>query len=175
MPPYPAWIYLPSSSVPPDWVAGVLTAFVEARPRIDTLELDVGLSSNAVLAEVRPGLEQEGFAVENPDEARRIPLPVFFGEHGRPRLTYNLDAFHPQKRIVVEVEAGRAASNNADYKALVQASILPQAEHLVLAVPQRYVPDRNKPVFQIAQNHLGAVFESRQFSASLKGVLLIGY
>lgn len=46
---------------------------------------------------------------------------MLFGENGVPQVSYDIDAFHDQLGIAVEVEAGRGAANNADYRDVVRA------------------------------------------------------
>jgi hypothetical protein len=63
---------------------------------------------------------------------------VFFGEDGRPTLRYQIDAYHPNWRCGLEIEAGRAWMGNAVYRDLVQAMVMVQVDHLCLAVPNGY-------------------------------------
>ena len=64
--------------------------------------------------------------------------PVFFGENAQPELRYQIDAWHPKWLAGLEVEAGRALMGNAVYRDLVQALVMVDMEHLILAVPQLY-------------------------------------
>jgi hypothetical protein len=41
--------------------------------------------------------------------ADRIRLPVLFGDGGQERVAYEVDAFHDDLGVVVEIEAGRGA------------------------------------------------------------------
>jgi hypothetical protein len=76
-----------------------------------------------------------GFEVEGgkaaADELRR---PVLFGELGREERAYEVDAFHPELGIALEVEAGRGTQGNAIYRDLIQTSLLIDARFLALAV-----------------------------------------
>jgi hypothetical protein len=73
--------------------------------------------------------------------ARQLPCrascsssrPVFFGENGMPTLSYQIDAYHPEWRAGLEVEAGRAWMGNAIYRDLIQALVMVQVDHVVLA------------------------------------------
>jgi hypothetical protein len=71
-------------------------------------------------------------------KADRIERPVFYGENGVPALTYRVDAYHAEWRCGVEVEAGRGWMGNAIYRDLVQALVMVQVDHLVLAVSNSY-------------------------------------
>jgi hypothetical protein len=63
---------------------------------------------------------------------------VFYGENGIPALNYQIDAYHPAWRCGLEIEAGRAWMGNAVYRDLVQALVMVQVDHLILAVPNSY-------------------------------------
>ena len=69
---------------------------------------------------------------------QKIDRPVFFGENGIPALRYQIDAYHPVWKCGLEVEAGRAWMGNAIYRDLIQALVMVQVEHLVLAVSNVY-------------------------------------
>jgi hypothetical protein len=58
---------------------------------------------------------------------------VFFGENGVPELRYQIDAYSPAWKYGLEVEAGRGWMGNAIYRDLVQAMVMVQVDHLVLA------------------------------------------
>jgi hypothetical protein len=103
------------------------------------MTLEKGLTSDAVLAQLRPDLSSLGFAVElGKTSGTKIKRPVFFGENGAPELQYEIDAFHAEWRCGLEIEAGRAWMGNAVYRDLIQALVMVQLECLVLAVPNRY-------------------------------------
>jgi hypothetical protein len=92
-----------------------------------------------VLDIVRPRLKNLGFAIESGKRKEgKIHRPVFYGENGIPALNYQIDAYHPQWRCGLEVEAGRAWMGNAVYRDLIQALVMVQVDHLVIAVPNAY-------------------------------------
>jgi len=104
---YPMWKFYPSAIEPPAWVPPVVAAFAADRPQID-FRLNVGVTSDAALAALRPELIRQGFEIEEgKKKAGRIRRPVLFGEVGRPVVAYEVDGFHPVHEIVLEVEAGR--------------------------------------------------------------------
>jgi len=116
------WKFYPSRSPAPAWVAGVVAAFKAAAPEIDSTA-NHGVTSDAALRVVRPALLQLGFEIEaSKAKADKISRPVLFGEAGRPLVSYEVDGFHPEHGVVLEVEAGRGAANNADYRDLIRAS-----------------------------------------------------
>src|SRR5262249_55252084 len=87
----------------------------------------------------RTHLCQLGFEIESGKaSAAKLKRPVFFGQDGRPSRQYEIDGFHPSWRCGIEVEAGRAWMGNAIYRDLVQAMVMVDLDHLVLAVPMTY-------------------------------------
>jgi hypothetical protein len=60
---YPEWFYYPSRTRPSDWVRELLEIVAAARPLIDSATVD-GLTSDKVLAHLRPGLLKLGYEVE---------------------------------------------------------------------------------------------------------------
>ncbi len=121
---YPRWKSYPLNVAPAPWVADVVAVVGQARAGIDTATVLEGITSDAVLRAIRPGLEAIGFEVERSKLASdRITRPVLFGGSGRPVVTYEVDAVHDALGIVVEVEAGRGAMSNAVYRDLIRASL----------------------------------------------------
>ncbi len=106
---------------------------------VGTVERDKGLTSDEALAVLRADLLAIGFEVEGGKRAdEKIRRPVFFGENAQPDLQYEVDAWHPEWKAGLEVEAGRAWMGNAVYRDLIQALVMVEMAHLFLAVPQVY-------------------------------------
>jgi hypothetical protein len=63
---------------------------------------------------------------------------VLFGNQGVERVAYEVDAFNPELRVVVEVEAGRGAKGNAVYRDLIRTSLVVGADYFVLGVMREY-------------------------------------
>jgi len=132
--PYPRWEYFPRNVHPPQWVDPFVAEVAAIEPRISTVEQSTGLHSDDVLLELEPGLRRLGYDVESSRSAAdRIRRPVLFGSNGRAEVSYDIDAFHDGDGIVVEVEAGRAASNNATYRDIIRASLILDAAYLCSA------------------------------------------
>lgn len=169
-------MHYPSRSPAPEWTGGVLAAFDTARGEIDSQE-HAGVNSNAVLAAIRPSLEQAGFEVERGAAGdQRIRRPVLFGENGRPIVSYDVDAYHPGHGVVVEIEAGRGAANNADYRDLVRACLMVDARYLVIAMMLRYTAGSNvMRSYDQTRRRLDAIYASDRLKVPLEGLLLIGY
>jgi hypothetical protein len=107
-----------------------------AKPRISTVDEKTGLASDAVLQELTPGLVALGYSVESgKTKAGKILRPVLFGENGAPEVNYEIDAFHDDLGIAVEVEAGRGAAGNADYRDIVRTSLILDARFMVCCCP----------------------------------------
>jgi hypothetical protein len=63
----------------------------------------------------------------------------------------------------VEVEAGRGAAGNADYRDIVRTSlILDGREHAIQA-------------YERTRSHLDAIYASQRLKLPFEGVLLLGY
>ena len=125
--------------MPPDFLPTVVEAFKANLDAISTVARAKGLTSDKVLSVMRQDLVALGFEVESGKRAtEKIKRPVFFGENGRPELQYEIDAYHPAWNCGLEVEAGRAWMGNAVYRDLVQALVMVDLGHLVLAVPRSY-------------------------------------
>ena len=129
----------PQTEPPRSFVSTVVSIFQRHERYIGTLGLDKGLSSDKVLAVIRKDLESAGFEVESgKSRTQKIERPVFYGENGLPLVRYQIDAYHSDWKCALEVEAGRAWMGNAVYRDLIQASVMVNVEHLILAVPLSY-------------------------------------
>ncbi len=129
----------PRTQTPPGFLVNVVACFEEHAREIGTSHLVKGLTSDEVLTVLRPDLIKLGFEVEGGKRVKdKIRRPVFFGENAQPELQYEVDAWHPEWLSGLEVEAGRAWMGNAVYRDLIQALVMVDMEHLILAVPQTY-------------------------------------
>ncbi|MCY3802619.1 MAG: hypothetical protein OXG46_13715 [Chloroflexi bacterium] len=129
----------PRTQTPPTFVPDLIERFGRHEQEIGTSHQEKGLTSDALLAVLRPDLVQLGFEVEASKRTEdKIMRPVFFGENARPELQYQIDAWHPKWLAGLEIEAGRAWMGNAVYRDLIQALVMVDMEHLILAVPQLY-------------------------------------
>jgi hypothetical protein len=118
-------------------VLDTVGVFESAHPLIDSENNK--LPSDAVLALVRPGSIAAGFEVESGKlQIQKIVRPVLFGGQGVPERTFEADAYHVDTGLVLEVEAGRGVTNYQFLKDLFQACMMQDAEHLAVAVRNRY-------------------------------------
>jgi len=107
---------------------------------------------------------------------------VLFGENGVPTVTYEVDGVHNELGIVLEVEAGRGAQNNAAYRDVIRASLIVDAQYLVLLMPlfYRFGGKDGRRVQEVAayadaRAMLEAVYASRRLPLPFTGILLVGY
>jgi hypothetical protein len=131
------------------------------------------LSSNEVLAMLRPYFEKIGFTVETgKTKDAKIDVPVLFGVDNRIDKSFYADALSYDGRIVVEVEAGRAVVNNQFLKDIFEACMMFEVEYLILAVRNLYLSSKD---FEKCYNFLETLYISNRLQLPLKGILLIGY
>lgn len=127
---YPLWNYFPRNERPTDWARQLVEVIAQAETEISTRESN-GPSSDEVLGLIAPGMVSLGYVVERSKSKQdRIRRPVLFGDNGQEDVSYEIDAFHDGFGIAVEVEAGRGAQNNADYRDLIRASLILDAYYL---------------------------------------------
>jgi hypothetical protein len=176
---YPLWKYFPSNATPPEWALAMAELVARHAAEISTVEASTGLKSDDVLAELRDDLELMGFVVEaGKTKADKVARAVLYGEGGMPEVNYEIDGFHDGFGIALEVEAGRGAQSNADYRDIVRTSLILDAQFLVLLQPVAY---RSNPgakaitAYATTRSHLEAIYASQRLRLPFKGLLLIGY
>ena len=118
-----------------------------------------------------------GFEIEaSKTKADKIWRPVLFGELGRPLVAYEVDGFHPEHRIVLEVEAGRGAAGNADYRDLIRSSLIVDAEFLILGMMLEYRSGKmTMRSYERTREQIDAIYASDRLRLPFRGILLIGY
>lgn len=173
---YPQWKFYPSRSPAPEWVVDVVAAFTASGPQLDS-RLNHGVTSDAALAVLRPALVSLGFEIEaSKTKVDKIWRPVLFGEVGRPLVAYEVDGFHAEHGIVLEVEAGRGAAGNADYRDLIRTSLIVDAEYLVLGMMLEYRTGKmTMRSYERTREQIDAIYASERLKLPFKGILLIGY
>jgi hypothetical protein len=177
---YPEWFDYPSHTRPPDWVHELLEVVEAARPLVDSAMVDE-LTSDKVLAHLRPGLLKLGYEVEGgKHRAEKIRRPVLFGDQGRERVAYEVDAVHDELGTVLEVEAGRRARGNAVYRDLVRSSLIVDQRLLGLGVMRSYrhqSAGRSHHRVQLPglQGSAGRTVREWAAAPAVRGVLLFGH
>ncbi|OBA77475.1 hypothetical protein A5633_18245 [Mycolicibacterium elephantis] len=174
---YPRWSFFPRNIYPPTWASDLVDVTTRVEKQISTVGDEVRLTSDAVLRELRPELESLGFIVEtSKTRAGKIRRPVLFGENGKPRVSYEIDAFHDEFGIAVEVEAGRGVANNADYRNIVRTALILDATYLVLFMPIYYrTANSVTQGYKRTLEQLDAIYASRRLQLPFRGILLVGY
>lgn len=164
------------------WTREFVGVVTDAEASISTVGANpAGLRSDAVLGAMAEGLAAGGYAVETGKAAaNKIKRPVLFGENGEPSVSYEIDAFHDQHGIVVEVEAGRGARGNASYRDIVRTSLIVDAQYLALLLPIAYRHlSSGKPIvvraYEDTRAQLDAIYASERLKLPFRGVLLVGY
>jgi hypothetical protein len=177
---YPKHIFFPRSRRPPDWVQSIQLAFAKSREEIDS-EKPTHKTSNEVLGVLKPHLEMIGFKVESGKRRdEKLHRPVFFGEMGEASVKYEIDAYHHELGIVLEVEAGRSIKGNAIYKDIIQMSLMVDAKYGVIAMPiqYRFVAGRRPIIdhsYEGGRRLLDAIWISERLRLPFEGMLLVGY
>jgi hypothetical protein len=165
------WIYFPKSDRPPQVVREVVAVFEAVSDDIDSTTHT--LDSNAVLSQVRPGLEASGFRVETgKTRSQKIAVPVLFGHQGQIEKSFDADAYHPDLGVVLEVEAGRGVVNNQFLKDLFQACMMHGVKYFAVAVRNIY---KNSRDFERVVLYFDTLYASNRLSLPLDGILIIGY
>ena len=76
------------------------------------------------------------------------------------------------KKVVLEVEAGRAVDNNQFLKDLFQACVMHEVKYLAVAVRKVYRGAKN---FETVCRFFDTLYASNRFALPLDGILVIGY
>lgn len=158
----------------------IVEVFERHKGEIDTTAGNWAISDK-VLERLRPDLEAIGFHVERGKrKAEKLHRPVFFGEQGVPSMTYEIDAYHDEHGILLEVEAGRATQGNAIYRDLIQMSLMVEGRFAAIALPldYRFGSGEKKTLahpYRLSKNLLDAVWNSSRLELPFEGMVLIGY
>lgn len=115
----------PRTEPPAAFVPDIVGTFRAHEREISSERLEKGLTSDVVLSVVREDLIALGFEVESGKrKEQKIERAVFFGENGVATVRYEIDAYQPEWRCGLEVEAGRGWMGNAVYRDLILASVM---------------------------------------------------
>jgi hypothetical protein len=169
------WSHFPKSTAPPSMSREIVEVFENVGARIASPKNM--MSSDEVLAIVRPGLLELGFKVESgKKKADKVQVPVLFGMNGMVEKSFDADAYHSEHGYVVEVEAGRAVVNNQFLKDLFQACVMHDAQYLATAVRNIYEGgNRRNRDFDTVVTFYDTLFSSNRLELPLEGVMVIGY
>ena len=166
------WQHFPKHSPCSDFLTRVIGCFDAVSTEIASLE-NVGQASNEVLAKVRRGLQELGFAVETSKTSEgKIKVPVLYGANGKIEKAFEADAYHVKEKTVVEVEAGRGVTNYQFLKDLFQACVMQDVDYAVIVIRQDY---RGSDDYSKVVTFIETIYASNRLILPLKGLLIIGY
>ena len=161
----------PKSAPSPWGLLAVVAAFEGVESDISSKSHQ--LVSDEVLALVRPSLVEAGFEVESgKTNDAKIRRPVLFGEAGRVEKSFEADGFEATTGTVLEVEAGRGVTNYQFLKDLFQACVMQDAQHLVIAVRNRY---RASNDYEKVVSFLDTLYSSGRLTLPLQTISVVGY
>jgi hypothetical protein len=164
-------LFYPKSDKPLAFVNTIVAAFESVSDQIDS-ETET-IASNEVLAVLTPHLLEAGFRVETGKKtADKIQVPVLFGMNGKLEKSFEADAYHQEDGVVLEIEAGRAVSNNQFLKDLFQACMMHDVLYLSIAIRNIYC---GNPDFDYVVRFFDTMYASNRLQLPLKGLLVIGY
>ena len=175
---YPRWIYYPTWAAPDPWVSDLVDVFTKNREPLDSSTSHK--KSNEALAIIRNDLEELGYLVEGGSKISTIYRPVHFGEYGVADRRYQIDSYHPDLKVALEIEAGRTTRGNAIYRDIIQTSLLVGVDYFALGVPQTYsFKSKGKQItdstYEACKSIFDAIYSSDRLKLPLKGVVLIEY
>ena len=165
------WQYFPKSDSIPNHLLDIVKIFSKHETYIESKYKK--LASDEVLSVIRNDISAAGFKVEKSKlSADKIKVPVLFGRNGKLEKYFDADAYNNDTRTVIEVEAGRAFTNNQFLKDLFQACVMQDADYLVIAVRKLYL---GNPDFDKIVTFMDSLYASSRLKLPLKGLLIVGY
>ena len=136
------WSYFPKTDPLPEILNETINIFEKNQNKIDSTKNDTNklrLSSDKVLKVVEEDFIDAGFSVETGKKKdEKIRVPVLYGHQGTIAQAFEVDGWHKEQKIVLEIEAGRAYSNHQFLKDIFEASVMVNTDYLVLAVRNIY-------------------------------------
>lgn len=175
---YPQWAWFPRQEAPPSWVNSFIAVFNAESESIRS-STHKGLTSDALVALVRDRLVEQGWEIEAGKQAsQKIQRPVLFGDNGQVRVKQEIDGWHPELGIVMEMESGRGWMGNAVYRDIVRASLIADARYLVIGVRQYYEYGKNdisRNDFESTRDLMDSIYASGRLGLPFEGVLIVGW
>ena len=170
------WSYFPKTDPLPEMLNETINIFENNHNKIDLTKNDTNklrLSSDKVLTVVEEDFIDAGFSVDTVKKKdEKIRVTVLYGHQGTIAQAFEVDGWHKEQKIVLEIEAGRAYSNHQFLKDIFEASVMVNTDYLVLAVRNIYNKQKD---YQIIRDWLDTLFITKRIKFELKGILLIGY
>ncbi len=94
-------------------------------------------------------------------------MPVIFGRQGKVNQAFEVDGWDKKRKVVIEIEAGRAYSNLQFLKDIFEASAMVDVEYLILAVRKVYNKQKD---FNIISDWLDTLYITNRIKLDLKGI-----
>jgi|TARA_B100000315_G_C14504293_1_gene553840 hypothetical protein len=170
------WTFYPKTDPLPPSLSKVVNIFEKNGEQIDSSKNDtkeLRKSSDKVLAVVANDFIESGYRVETGKKRhQKIRVPVLFGQQGKTSQAFEVDCWHQENKIVVEIEAGRAYTNHQFLKDIFETSMMVDVDYLVLAVRNIYIDHEDYAKISV---WLETLHLTNRIKLELKGILLIGY
>ena len=131
------------------------------------------LQSDDVLKIVEKDFLDLNFKIEtDKKKSNKIRVPVLFGHQGKTAQAFEVDGWHEENKVVLEIERGRAFANNQFLKDIFEVSVMVNVDYLVLAVSNLYKGSND---FEKICVWLETIYATNRIKLSLRGILLVGY
>ena len=178
------WSYFPKTDPIPKELEKVINVFEKNFKEIDTTkdeekitkgikDKSERLQSDDILKIVEKDFQDLNFKIEvDIKKSNKIRVPVLFGHQGKTAQAFEVDGWHEENKIVLEIERGRAYANNQFLKDIFEVSVMVNVDYLVLAVSNLYKGTND---FEKICVWLETIYVTNRIKLSLKGILLIGY
>lgn len=165
------WMFYPSSAKLPNHLQSIVSTFEKNDQRISSDSFQ--LKSDDVLATLADDLDACGYRVER-SKAKTdvIRVPVLYGLNGKEELAFEVDAYNPDEKTVVEIEAGRGFTNYQFLKDFFECCMMQEIEYFCVAVRNTY---RGHKDFDSVCKFFSTLYACNRMMLPLKGILVIGY
>ena len=179
-----AWSYFPKTDPIPNELEEIIGIFEKNFKEIDTVkdeekitkgakDIKDRLQSDDILKIVEKDFLDLNFKIETDKKKyNKIRVPVLFGHQGKTAQAFEVDGWHEENKIVLEIERGRAFANNQFLKDIFEVSVMVNVDYLVLAVSNLYKGSND---FEKICVWLETIYATNRIKLSLKGILLVGY
>ena len=174
---YPEWSYFPRRTEAPVWVNEFVSVIHGSRSEIES-SLHIRLKSDAVLMALRSKLVETGWQIESGKKAiDKISRPVLFGDTGISKVNYEIDGWHPNHKVVLEIESGRGWQGNAFFRDLIRTSLIQGADYLAvgLRTSYSYAKVKSQNDFIKARDQMDAIYASGRLQLPFEGILVFGW
>ena len=181
------WSYFPKTDPIPQELKEAINIFEKNFKKIDTITAESiiaksskkrkdtpeALESNDVLEILSQDFLDANYKIETSKKDKdKIRVPVLSGEKGSTAQAFEPDGWNEEKKIVLEIERGRAYANNQFLKDIFEASVMVNIDYLVLAVSNLYKESKD---YEKIVSWLETIYTTNRIKFSLKGILLVGY